>query len=94
MAMLRIEFEYVEDAAQSLKEALRELSEVGDGLAAVRRSLALDEVTFCAVQEELAAAQREIEELEHSGRRLHQLMRRAAQRYRTLETQLYHGGPI
>ncbi len=91
MATIRINFQQVEAANQTLKQALLELDEVQDDLEGIRRGLILEDGQFDALWQELETVIREADALSQRGRRISRLVKQAVGSYRIVEAQLRQG---
>ncbi len=91
MATIRIHFQRVENANQTLKQALSELDEVQEQLKTIQHRRALEKGTDDALQQELEAVTREATALNRRGLQILKLVKRAVGNYHAAEARLRRG---
>ncbi len=91
MAKIRIHFQRVENANQTLRQALSELDEIQEQLKLIKDRRALEEGTADELQQELEAVTREATALNRRGMQILKLVKRAAGSYRAADARLRRG---
>lgn len=91
MAKIRIHYQRMEVANQTLKQAVSELGEVEEQLRIIMRRRDLAEGEADALQQELKALTREAAILNRKGMQIFKLVKRAVGKYRAAEARLRRG---